>query len=175
MKIILIISLFVLQSLNAYNEHRQGLFGGLGIGIASSKDLYETNRYYGLTIPWEIGYGINENILIYFSMEGAIRIEEAIVIVESVSGLGLSYYMNNNSYIKTTIGPSEIRYLSIYGAGTLNGLGFSLGWGQTLSKTSSIELTYLGLFFDKIQKLGYSIPINRSSNTISVIYKHRWF
>lgn len=93
MKTILIISLFVLQSLNAYNEHRQGLFGGIGLEVTNSKKISETNRYYGPTIPWEIGYGINENILIYFSMQKSTSIKRITLVLENLSGLGLSYYI----------------------------------------------------------------------------------
>lgn len=165
----------MLQFLSA-NESKKGWFGGLGIGVANSRAYLSRSRDNGLTIPWEIGYGVSENVLIYLSVESSGRIENELVLFESLSGLGLSYYINNDRYIKATIGSSTMKHVNIFQQVVYTGSGFSVGYGETISKKSSIEFSYFSLSLDRMEAVGYIIPIApMSSNTFSVIYKYRWF
>lgn len=160
---------------------RKGWYGGLGIGPSNIKPK-DSDSKFGITVSLEFGYGINEDFLIYYSTEvtqGRTN-EFSDEISEGLGGVGISYYINDNHYIKTTVGISLMTIRDskdvFVEKPSLTGSAFNLGYGYALSKKQSLEITYTSLSFDKMILLGKTYNnIDDYSEIITFIYKYRWF
>lgn len=157
MKIIVIIALLFIGSLSG-SEYRKGLYAGIGAGY----------RNDGPIIPLEIVYGVNNNVLINLSHSSSIGI-----VTERLSGLGISYYMNDRIYAKAIVGKS---YSGLTEYTYSSGLGFSLGVGLAVSKRTSLEVSYMRLEFDTTKEDGKTIDdTDDTLDMFSVAFKYRLF
>jgi len=158
LKIIAIIVLLFIESLSG-SQDRKGLYVGLGAGYRS---------HTALILPIEIGYGVTNDLLVHLSHSSSISL-----ITESLSGLGVSYYMNDKVYLQAIAGNSY------YGFNEYSfdaGLGFSLGLGLIASKRTSIELSYMHLDFDNAKTNGEKTNnIEEPLDMFSVAFKYRLF
>ena len=169
------IVLLLIQLLNA-TESREGWYGGLGIGFSGTKPE-NGDRKLGYAVPLELGYGINEDFLIYFSGEATGRTNEySYSITEGLGGLGISYYIDDNHYIKATNGTSLMTIEKNGLKSEFTGPAFSFGYGYAFSHKKAVEITYANLSFNKLTYLGqvYNV-IDSSSKIITIVYKYRWF
>jgi len=140
----------------SFSQSRTGFFGGLGVGapvvFANGENIY------GLGSSLEVGYGINDNLLVYLHGD---------VVIAGLAGLynvgaGASYYINDEIYIKSAL------FSSVYQLNNLSqpsGLGVNLGVGYNFSSSSSLETSFYAFDFKN----------NDISSQIDVQYKYRFF
>lgn len=155
------------------NHGRLGWYGGIGLGASKTKNILESSSKSGVAIPMEFGYGVTEDLLIYLSFQWSNRVKNG-TYVTNLNGIGVSYYLSKNKYIKTTLGTASLIARPLYKErDDILGQGFSIGYGNAISKRLAIELTYTQLYFDNL--IFSNDNKESSSSTLSTSLNYRWF
>lgn len=155
---------------------KKGLYVGIGVGYSVFSSEHD------FRLPMEIGYGITENLLISLPLEIINRTKNSVAGI--VNGIGVSYYMRNDRYIKIMLGgasisiPDDARHnlrastdssyksdLSIYKAA-------SIGYGYPVFKRLAVEINYINLQLDSDINTPLDTPSN--INMFNVSLNYRW-
>jgi hypothetical protein len=156
--------IFAITFLNADEEFsKKGWFAGVGFGITKPTKAQSTPL-----MSLEVGYGIDENYLVYMA-EDVYIVKNSIV---SLDSLGLSYYLNEKNYIKASYGVATLIVSGNALPSISFGHGFNIGYGYGISNKSSIEILYNESNIIRIMPNG---NIQYELSTVSLEYKYRFF
>lgn len=141
---------------SAFDGNRRGFVIGIGVGPSLTSSIAELGSFtsdrennFGVGTIFKIGYGVNENLLIYYTNNVAwfsVGDGESVTIVSGISALGGSYYLNPGApslYINGLVG------LSIWAAPfeadseSASGIGFGAGVGYEFSKYFDVNATLM--------------------------------
>lgn len=152
-------------------EGKEGWYIGLSSGISRTNGLLSFSEQYTQNSSIEIGYGFTKKFLVYLSGGGM----ERTYLNNSANyrgGIGASYYISNNQYIKLIIGNYTVKkalkdYPNAYNKFT--GSRTSFGYGNIIYKQLAIEVDYTILSLDD------DLHPQNSADMISVLFNYRWF
>lgn len=152
---------------------RKRLYAGIGSSIFSSEHDFQ--------VPMEMGYGITENLLIHLSFEAINKTKASRT--NFMHGIGVSYYMRNNKYIKFIFGNASIS-VSDDPKNNLHTKEFrnnmpdyaatSITYGHPISKRLSIEFNYINLFFHDSSNLNIPFDAPGNIDMFNIFINYRW-
>lgn len=164
----MVVVLFVSGLLKA--ENIDGLFLSLGGGISSANtELEQTYSSWpsdelkdddGIGFSFKAGYGVNEDIALYFFINSSFvpgYYSDDSSLVNSVLGIGFNYYIDSSNTFYTIAGLGKGQFMKIidtedmvvYGKDDIyKGDGYMLGLGVNLLSNVHLELVYLGTKID---------------------------
>jgi len=141
---------------NKFDGSRQGLVVGLGLGIASVSENIEytdgntlDDRTVGMTTSFKVGYGFNEELMLYFTNQSDWYTFNGSSTRVSLTGLGVDYYLD---------GASPFFGTAMVGFGSVNdsqndtsstGAAIAIGVGYDVAPHMSVVTTYMHVSVDE--------------------------
>lgn len=189
--IVLFFILFNFSKAEAIN----GLFFSAGLGAAKANiDFEETYSGWnggntkddGLGVSFKLGYGVSEDIAIYFFINSAIVPGENDGLdensyVNSVLGLGFNYYLDSSKIFYTIAGLGKGQFMQlkdtgddiIYGENDIyRGDGYMLGLGINLFPNFHLEFISLGTDIDDVVD---DKKLKLESTSTQILLNYYWY
>lgn len=152
-------SLLTISSAQAFDDQREGFLMSFGAGLSSvNSELTAYNNYYGnsfsiderslgFATAFKIGYGFNNQFLLYYTNDvswfGIDAINNNDTFITGGSAIGASYYIDENGPIYIT-GAIGLGIFSNFSSGDSADLGstFSVGAGYEITPHVQLEATW---------------------------------
>ena len=140
-------SMLTVSTASAFDDQREGFLVSIGAGanLVNTADNFHSETSLGLSTAFKIGYGVNNQFLLYYTNDVAwygLDINNDTWITGG-SAIGASYYIEENSpyYV---IGSLGIGVFSNFTSGVSadSGLTFALGGGYEYSPHIMLETTW---------------------------------
>jgi len=150
------IAMVMAVNASAFDGNRKGFVIGIGVGpsITSWTDeegSWKSDREndFGVGTIFKIGYGVNENLLIYYTNNVAwfsVGDGESFTVTSGITALGGSYYLNTESpslFINGLVGIGVWAAPFESNSESAMGLGLGAGIGYEFSKHFNVNATLM--------------------------------
>ena len=169
-------------------NYREGLYAALGFGYHSlsyESDGFESEEYNGLTTSFNIGYGFTNNFLLFYSNDinwytreeenSYYSDDEEHLIINGLSGLGLTYFLSENFYTTLVYGIASDKDLSSEDDISYSGIGYEIGIGYEFAKRWSAEFIYASSTFDTEETSSGEFDVDFTSTSMHFGLKYSWY
>jgi len=165
------VATLLISNANAFDDKKEGLMLGVGIGASSIKTTYTggNSRDTGFATSLKLGYGFNEQLAVYFGLTGDTYKYNGKdkAVNTALSGVGVDYYLEENSpfYLTGMVGFGSVNELKNNKSQT--GYGFLVGAGYELSKHITLQADYM--------KINTDDRLNADTDALRFTVSYTWY
>lgn len=187
-KIVLIISILSVMTLNAFDGFREGFILGVGAGFSSQDNSYKyqgsqfaSDQFSGFATSFKLGYGFNEHFTLYYARYAnwydALAYNgsyvETVKVISGISAIGGTYFFNEKDsfFITGAIGVAdfgtlESTYATDYGTGGLISIGYE--WENGFALEGVLRLN------TEIEATGYP-SLTTDTTSSQFLFSYNWY